>query len=170
MSKTTPFSGRVWLASGLLLLAATQVHASGVVRHASANANSPIAAATQVAPGTTTFYLSGQVPAVQNDKADPNSAEAFGDTKTQTISVLNKIKAQLESHGLALNDVVKVQVYLVADPKTGKMDFAGFSEGYAQFFGGDSRILNARSTMQVAGLVNPGWLVEIEVTAAKAVK
>jgi enamine deaminase RidA (YjgF/YER057c/UK114 family) len=25
----------------------------------------------------------------------------------------------------------------------------------------------ARSTMQVAGLVDPGWLVEIEVTAAR---
>ena len=55
------------------------------------------------------------------------------------------------------------------DPANGgKMDFKGFSEGYAQFFGTSSQPnVVARSTMQVAALVSPGWLVEIEVIAAK---
>ncbi|CAK7059111.1 RidA family protein [Kerstersia gyiorum] len=153
------------------LIAAALVHtpasATGITRHASGNPQSPIAAATEVAPGLATVYLSGQVPSVQNQDAPPTSAAAFGDTKTQTISVLGKIKSQLAALGLGLEDVVKVQAYLVADPATGKMDFAGFSAGYAEFFGGSPAILNARSTMQVAGLVNPGWLVEIEVTAVK---
>ena len=38
---------------------------------------------------------------------------------------------------------------------------------YREFFGTAGQPNRpARSTMQVAGLVDPGWLVEIEVTAA----
>lgn len=59
-------------------------------------------------------------------------------------------------------------IYLVADPaKDGKMDFEGFMKGYTQFFGTKEQPnLPARSAMQVAGLVLPEWLVEIEVVAA----
>ncbi len=58
---------------------------------------------------------------------------------------------------------------LVGDPNNdGNMDFAGFMEGYTQFFGTEEQPnLPARSAMQVAGLVNPGWLVEIEVVAVR---
>lgn len=142
-------------------------HAADVVRYKSASPNSPIATAVEVPAGMTTIYLSGQVPPVINTTVPASSIEAYGDTKTQTIGTLTRIKAALAELGLTLKDVVKVQVFLVADPKLGKMDFAGFSEAYAQFFGGEQTSLNARSTMAVGGLVNPGWLVEIEVTAAK---
>ena len=48
------------------------------------------------------------------------------------------------------------------------MDFAGMMRGYRAYFGTPQQPLKtARSTMQVAGLVDPGWLVEIEVTAAR---
>jgi enamine deaminase RidA (YjgF/YER057c/UK114 family) len=48
------------------------------------------------------------------------------------------------------------------------MDFAGFMEGYNLYFGTKAQPnLPARSTMQVAALVNPGFLVEIEVTAVR---
>ena len=65
--------------------------------------------------------------------------------------------------------MMNMQVFLVGDPsKEGRMDFAGFMEAYRQFFSTPQQPnLPARSAMQVAGLVNPGWLVEIEVTAAK---
>jgi len=44
-------------------------------------------------------------------------------------------------------------------------------EAYSQFFGTSSQPnLPARSTVQVAGLVSPGMLVEIEVTLAKRAK
>ena len=47
------------------------------------------------------------------------------------------------------------------------MDFAGMMRGYRALFGTPAQPNKpARSTMQVAGLVDPGWLVEIEVTAA----
>ena len=63
-----------------------------------------------------------------------------------------------------------MQVFLVGDPaKEGKMDFGGFMEGYVKYFGKEAGQMNlpARSTMQVAALANPGWLVEIEVTAVR---
>ena len=51
-------------------------------------------------------------------------------------SVLKSIEKTLDGLGLKMGDVVKMQVFLVGDPaKGGKMDFAGFMEGYTQFFG-----------------------------------
>ena len=48
------------------------------------------------------------------------------------------------------------------------MDFAGFMKGYTQFFGTKAQPkLPTRSAFQVAGLANPNYLVEIEVTAAR---
>jgi len=71
--------------------------------------------------------------------------------------------------GLEMKDVVKMQAFVVGDPaRDGKIDFAGFMEGYKQFFGTKEQPnLPARSTVKVAGLVNPGWLIEIEVTAVR---
>jgi enamine deaminase RidA (YjgF/YER057c/UK114 family) len=67
-------------------------------------------------------------------------------------------------------DVYKLTVFVVAAPKMdGKMDFAGFNEGYRQFFGtAQNPNLVARSTVQVAALAGPDYLIEIEATAAKA--
>lgn len=157
----------ITMATLLFSASALSAHASDIVRHKSANAASPIAAGVEVPPNLTTFYLSGHVPPVVNTGVANTSIEAYGDTKTQTIGVLKQIKTTLNGMNLDFKDVVKVQVFLVADPKLGKMDFAGFSEGYAEFFGGPQPTLAARSTMAIAGLVNPGWLVEIEVTVAK---
>ena len=48
------------------------------------------------------------------------------------------------------------------------MDFEGFMKGYTQFFGTeDQPNLPTRSVFQVAGLANPDWFVEIEVTAVR---
>jgi len=68
-----------------------------------------------------------------------------------------------------MGDVVKMQVFLVGDPgKEGKMDFAGFMDGYTQFFGTKEQPnLPSRSVVQVAGLASPAFLVEIEVTAVR---
>ncbi|MDH7799324.1 MULTISPECIES: RidA family protein [unclassified Beijerinckia] len=131
--------------------------------------NAPIASSVQVSGNVTTYYLSGQVPSIANKDADPRSPQAYGDVEAQTVSILEKIKASLEGYGLTMGDVVKMQVYLVHTDKT-PMDFKGFSQGYSKFFGGSQPNLPARSTMGVSALVNPGWLVEIEVTAAKVSK
>lgn len=154
----------------LLLLAPSFALAKDVIRTKLPNNSTfPISAAVEVPAGKNTVYLSGMVPTAADAAAPRDSIAAYGDTKTQTISVLNVIKAQLEAIGLSMGDVVKMQVFLVGDPKLeGKLDFAGFMAGYSEFFGTKEQPnLPARSTMQVAALVNPGFLVEIEVTAVR---
>jgi enamine deaminase RidA (YjgF/YER057c/UK114 family) len=147
----------------------TVAQAQDIIRHRTPGSNFPIAAAVEIPAGKTTVYVSGMVPRVTNDQAPRNSIASFGDTKAQTVSVLQAIEAALGRINLAMKDVVKMQVFLVADPaKENRMDFAGFMEGYTQFFGTPTQPnLPSRSVMAVAGLVNPGWLVEIEVTAVR---
>jgi enamine deaminase RidA (YjgF/YER057c/UK114 family) len=155
----------------LLLCAPTTLLAQELIRHPLPNGSTfPIAAAVEVPPGKTTVYLSGTVPPmIPGSTAPRDSVEAYGDTRTQTVSVLTAIQTQLSGLGLSMADVVKMQVFLVGDPaKDGQMDFAGFMQGYTQFFGtAEQPNLPVRSTMQIAGLANPGFLVEIEVTAVR---
>src|ERR1700757_3019756 len=136
---------------------ATVAARADVVRTPIPNSTFPIALAVQVPSTATTYYLSGQVPPVVNKDADPSSPQAYGDVKTQTIGVLNRIKGILEGLGLGMADVVKMQVFLVHDARA-PMDFKGFMEGYTQFFGGDQPNLPARSVIGVAGLATPGFL------------
>jgi enamine deaminase RidA (YjgF/YER057c/UK114 family) len=140
-----------------------------VVRHPIPNSTFPIAQAVEVKGNVTTYYVSGQVPPAINKDADSRSQAAYGDTKTQTVGVLTRIKAILEGFGLSMADVVKMQVFLVHSPSA-PMDFKAFMEGYSQFFGGSQPNLPARSVIGVASLANPGFLVEIEVIAVKDAK
>jgi enamine deaminase RidA (YjgF/YER057c/UK114 family) len=148
-----------------LLLGLGPAHAD-VVRHPNPNSNFPIAQSVEVSGTATTYYVSGQVPPLINKDADPATPFAYGDTKTQTVAVLTKIKGILEGLGLGMGDVVKMQVFLV-NSAASPMDFKAFMEGYTQFFGGGQPNLPARSVIGVAALANPGFLVEIEVIAAK---
>lgn len=159
---------RLPLLTALLLPLAAQ--AADVVRVPIPGSDFPIAAAVEVPAGKATIYLSGKVPAVTNPAAPKDSVEAFGDMKTQTISVLTQIQKQLEGMGLGMKDVVKMQAFLVGGPENGgKMDFKGFMEGYTQFFGKDAKQMNlpARSAFQIAALGNPGMRIEIEVIAVR---
>ena len=151
------------------LLASTLAADADVVRYPIPNSTFPIALAVQVPATATTIYVSGQVPPVANKDADPASPQAYGDVKTQTVGVLNRIKGVLEGLGLGMGDVVKMQVFLVHDARA-PMDFRAFMEGYTQFFGGSQPNLPARSVVGVASLANPGFLVEIEVVAVKDAK
>ncbi|HEX7819096.1 MAG TPA: RidA family protein [Sphingobium sp.] len=148
--------------------AANAAPAGGIVRHKGAP-EAPILAGVTVPAGSTYLYLSGQVPAA--DPAKPTGTpDAYGDTQTQATSVFRKIETLLKGQGYALGDVVKLTVFLVGDPKLGgKQDFKGFQTAYSQFFGTAAQPnIVARSTVQVAALANPAYLVEIEATAAKA--
>jgi enamine deaminase RidA (YjgF/YER057c/UK114 family) len=155
---------------GLLLSGAGLTLANAqVIRHG-AQTSSPILSGVTVSAGLETLYLSGQVPPVADASADATSPAAYGDTKSQAIGIFRKIETLLKAQGYAVGDVVKLTVFLVGDPKLdGKQDFKGFSEAYSQFFGtADQPNKVARSTVQVAALANPGFLVEIEATAVKA--
>ena len=95
--------------------------------------------------------------------------QRYGDTAAQTRSVLRKIEAQLGQHDMGLGDIVMMRVFLIAPPGQARMDFAGMMTAYREFFGTAAQPSKpARSTLQAAGLVDPGWLVEIEATAAKS--
>jgi enamine deaminase RidA (YjgF/YER057c/UK114 family) len=164
------------LATAALLIAALPVaaHAKGVERFANSGPGGAIILQSVSVPaGTDMLYLSGQVAA----PIDPRKAPAgepqladYGDTRTQTVSALNKIKGILESHGFSMHDVIKLTVFIVGDPAlNGKMDFSGMNTAFKGFFGTtDNPITVARSTVQVVALASPAFLVEIEATAAKA--
>ena len=156
------------LAVGLCALAGA-AHSQEIVR--GGDPKSPIASVVTVPPGYETIYVSGLTPAVVNTDAT-GPAMFGGDTKTQTMSVLTRIQDTLKSQGATMADVVMMRVLLVGDPaKDGKMDFAGMMEAYKTFFGtAEQPNKPARITSQVASLVQPGMLVEIEVQAAKKVK
>jgi len=157
-------------------LGATALPAAEIARFKAAGPTPALILQGVLVPATAeTFYLSGQL-ASPIDPAKPvtaaSSIEDFGDTKTQTVSILTKIKGLLAAHGYAMTDVIKMTVFVAGDPKLGgKMDFAGMNEGYKQFFGtAENPNVVARSTIQVAALAAPWALVEIEVTAAKMPK
>lgn len=134
--------------------------------------NFPIAAVVQVPAGSDLFYLSGTTPPAVNKEAPAGSTDVYGNTETQTANVLTRIQESLKAQGMTMGDVVLMHVYLVGDPaKDGKMDFAGMMASYTKFFGtAEQPNKPARSTVQIASLVVPGMLVEIEVVAAKAKK
>ncbi len=131
-------------------------------------ASAPIAAAVAVPAGQALLLTSGTAPSVVDEKAPVGSRERYGDTKTQAIGVLQAIEARLQKAGLGLRDVIYLRVYIAADEaKGGHFDFPGWFEAYAQFFGTAANpVKPARSTVGVAGLVEPGWLIEIEAVAA----
>jgi 2-iminobutanoate/2-iminopropanoate deaminase len=128
--------------------------------------------AAKVTAGADMLYISGQLPSPLDAKlpmTEVTSLDQMGDTKAQTISCLEKIKSILESQGYTIADLVKLSLFVAADPRLGKLDFAGANEGFKAFFGTAANPNTvARSTFQVAALVGPYYLIEIEAIAAKA--
>jgi enamine deaminase RidA (YjgF/YER057c/UK114 family) len=159
---------RMALFSISMVTAALAQSSDKVQRIPLANSDFPISAAVVVPPGYESIYVSGTVPQAVNPSAQ-NAADKYGDTKTQTVSVLKQIQSLLDKQQLSMSDVVMMHVYLVGDPgKNGQMDFAGMMAGYTQFFGtAEQPNKPARSAMQVAALAVPGIMVEIEVIAVR---
>lgn len=137
------------------------VVARAVVRRHLDSAASPAVDAVELPPGLTTIHLTADPP--------PVAATAAGDTRAQTRLLLTAMEARLRRLGLELADVIRVRVFLAGDPaRDGRMDIDGFDEAWRAFFGCARQPgLPLRSVMQVAGLAEPGWLVEIEATAVR---
>jgi enamine deaminase RidA (YjgF/YER057c/UK114 family) len=122
------------------------------------NADLPISAAVWAGD---TLYVSGWLD--PDIKTDP-------DTQSQTVGILKDLQRFLESQKLTLGDVVMMRVYLGGDPaKDGKMDVAGMTAGYTQFFGTkDQPNKPARTTVQVVLPAGArGGLVEIDLIAVR---
>ena len=129
----------------------------------------PFLLAVAIPAGSEMLIFSGHTPPVVDADAPPDSIEAFGDTYTQTVGAFRELGASLTSLGMAFSDLIQVRALLVADPNhAGRMDSEGFSRAYGEFFGtSENPHLVARTRMQVVGLVNPGWLVELEAVAVR---
>lgn len=159
------------IALGLAALTCLSGQAQAQVTKIEANPPGMILQAAKVSAGTDMIFLSGQLASpIDPNKTtkDITSFEDLGDTKTQTISTLNKIKAILAAQGYTMADLVKLTLFVAPDPKTGKMDFAGANAGFREFFGtADNPTTVARSAFQVAALAGPYFLIEIEAIAAK---
>jgi enamine deaminase RidA (YjgF/YER057c/UK114 family) len=157
----------LFLLNVLIFATVTSVQAAEVTRYANEGSSLPIAAAVEV---DGILYHSGVIPSAANPALDRSEQAYWGNTETQARSVLGKIEESLLAKGYAMGDIVKLTVFLAGDPETGgRMDFQGFMRAYTEFFGAHSNgQLPARSVVEVAGLVAPGMLVEIEAIAVNS--
>lgn len=87
----------------------------------------------------------------------PGGGDPPPDAYGQTKRCLEIIRAALEEAGASLADVVRTRVYLV---RTEDFEEAGRAHGEAF-----SDVRPANTTLTVAELVDPRWLVEIEAEA-----
>ena len=143
----------------------TSAAGPGIVRQLAQAPGADLLVAARIPPGFDLLFLSGKVAAV----VDPAARTAtYGDMRRQTTSILTKIAATLGHHGMGVGDIVKMTVYLVGDPANGnKVDRAGFTAAYSQFFGTPAQPnLPARTMVQVVALDNPAYLVAVDVTAS----
>jgi len=110
--------------------------------------------------GAETLYLSGSGARQKDDGT-------WGDMEQQTVDTFSRFQETLESQGWSLEDIVQVRAFAVSGAD-GELDFAGFNAGYQQFFGSDKNPMKpVRSFVEIAGLVVDGWLIEIEIRAAR---
>lgn len=131
----------------------------------------PVLDAVVLPPNAEVMIISGQTPAPL-DPAKIDGFDDFGDMKTQARSVFDKIKAILERQGYSMKDIVKLSVFVVADPRQGGLaDFAGMNEVYRTYFGtAENPNLPARTSLQIAALGRPGYRIEIEAFAARTAR
>jgi 2-aminomuconate deaminase len=108
------------------------------------------------------LFLSGVGPRKKNSKEIPgvtlnDKNEIINyDIEIQTHSVINNIKTILEDSGLALKNLVDVQVYLT----NMKNDFKTFNKVYAEYFNVETG--PCRTTIEVGALPTP---IAVEIKA-----
>ena len=108
--------------------------------------------ALEVDPNKRWLFTAGQVGAAP----DGSTADSFEDQVAQTWA---NIMALLQEGGMAIDDVVKINGYVV-----GAENFPAYAAARKKVMG-DAR--PASTAIIVPALAMPGWLVEIEVIAAK---
>lgn len=108
----------------------------------------------EIPPHSRILYISGQV-GIGPDGLLKEGVEA------QTEQVCRNILAILEANGMGLNDLVKVNSYII-NPS----DLAGFRAARTRVFG-DAKPASTLAVIQA--LAGPQYLVEIEAIAAQGV-
>lgn len=107
--------------------------------------------AVETPAGHRTVHISGQI----GLDRDGNLADGF---EAQCNQALDHIEAILEDAGMRTSDLVKMSFFLVR-----REDMDGLVEVRKQRLDG---VRPAVTTLFVAGLVHPDWLVEIEAVAS----
>lgn len=100
------------------------------------------------------IFISGQIA-----RDAEGRIEGDGSMLSQATMALSKIKALLEAAGATMDDVAKLNVYVTDITKRLEI-----GEARRKFFSGD---FPTSTLVQVAALVEPGLLVEIEATAIR---
>jgi enamine deaminase RidA (YjgF/YER057c/UK114 family) len=106
--------------------------------------------------GGTTLYLAGQV-------ASDASGEVIGagDFEAQVEQVFRNLKTAVEAAGGTMADIVKLNVYLVADVAPSELPkLRAIRDRYVNV-----KTPPASTLVVVTRLARPGWLVEIEAVA-----
>ncbi|MGP4114475.1 Rid family hydrolase [Streptomyces sp. 4N509B] len=149
--------------------------------------------ATYVSSGLGPTALNPDAPAGSPESyTDPTlteGKEGVTVTEAQALVVLRNILTNLQAAGLQPDDVITMKCYLVAPPGAELADYAGWNRAYRQFFANVDLATHevvevpmgtsapaaplvpnaarpARATLEIPSLAVPGWLVEVEVTAA----
>ncbi|ALO45940.1 Rid family hydrolase [Pseudohongiella spirulinae] len=119
------------------------------------------------------FYTTIRVPAnaeflyLSGSGASRMEDGTWGDMEQQTIDTFNGFKETLEAEGWSMSDIIQVRAFGVAGDD-GTVDFDGFNRGYRQFFGTEENPMKpVRSFVEIKDLVVDGWLIEIEIRAAR---
>ena len=129
------------------------------------NPSSMISSSVTIPAGKKYFYSSGTLGPIVDSAAVAGSRERYGDTKTQAIGILEKFKADLAKEGLGLSNIIFMRVYVAPDTKTGKMDFQGWFDAYAQYFGTKENPTKPSRSNWHCTVVNPDRFIEIEIVA-----
>jgi enamine deaminase RidA (YjgF/YER057c/UK114 family) len=130
------------------------------------DAAAPIASGVGVPAGRAYFWTSGTgATVIKKDGA--TTYDRYGDTYVQSAATLKNLAAVLAKQGLTMQDVIYLRVYVAPDAaKGGKPDFPAWFRAYGEVFNTkENPVKTARSTVGVAALTNPDWLIEIEAVA-----
>jgi len=108
--------------------------------------------------GATLIYLAGQVP------MDASGNLVGTDFAAQAEQVFNNIRIALAAAGATPHDIIKLNYYVVASvAPTERTAIRAIRDRYV-----NTAAPPASTLVIVAGLAQPGWLVEIEAVAAIA--
>ena len=113
------------------------------------------------------FFSSGLVTLPNDTTAPERTLERYGDTHTQSLGCLTRLKNTLSEAGLELKDVIYLGVFIAPDPKNdNQIDFDAWFEAYGKIFNNpENPVKTARTTLGVASLARPYLLVEVEAIA-----